>query len=51
MDNVYWVNDNAEGKDIVVIAGALEEAYKFISLKKISADFIKDIQTALRRIR
>jgi predicted transcriptional regulator len=51
---VYIVNgqrvlgyDNAEGKGHRRHSGALEEAYKFISLKKISADFIKDIQTAL----
>jgi hypothetical protein len=53
---VYIVNgqrvlgyDNAEGKGHRRHSGALEEAYKFISLKKLSADFIKDIENYKRR--
>ena len=54
---VYIVNgqrvlgyDNAEGKGHHRHRGALEEAYKFISLKKLSADFIKDIENYKRRV-
>ena len=52
---VYIVNgqrvfgyDNAEGKGHHRHSGTLEEAYKFISLKKLSADFIKDIENYKR---
>jgi Family of unknown function (DUF6516) len=53
---VYIVNgqrvlgyDNAEGKGHHRHSGTLEEAYKFISLKKLSTDFIKDIKNYKRR--
>ena len=53
---VYIVNgqrvlgyDNAEGKGHHRHLGTLEEAYKFISLKRLSADFIKDIENYKRR--
>ena len=53
---VYIVNgqrvfgyDNAEGKGHHRHRGTLEEAYKFISLEKLAADFIKDIENYKRR--
>ena len=48
MDNVLGY-DNAEGKGHHRHSGTLEEAYKFISLKKLSTDFIKDIKNYKRR--
>jgi predicted transcriptional regulator len=36
--------DNAEGKGHHRHSGTLEEAYKFMSLKKLSDDFIKDME-------
>ena len=41
--------DNAEGKGHHRHYGALEEAYKFSSLKKLSIDFMKDIENYKRR--
>jgi len=53
---VYIVNgqrvfgyDNTEGRGHHRHSGTLEETYKFISLKKLSADFIKDIENYKRR--